>query len=57
MFTLVELAIAFAVGFGTRELISRRRRAAERKAYFERRQLKAEQALYDYGDADLVPRP
>ena len=56
MFTLVGLAIAFAVGYGTRELISQRRRAAERKAYFERRERKKQQALYDYGDADLVPR-
>jgi hypothetical protein len=56
MFTLVELAIAFAVGYGTRELISQRRRAAERKAYFERLDRKDQQALYDHGNTDLVPR-
>ena len=48
--------ISFGAGYGVREWISRRRRAIEREAYFERRRQKAEQDKYDYGDADLVPR-
>jgi len=31
-----SVAVGFASGFGARELISRRRRATEREAYYER---------------------
>jgi hypothetical protein len=34
--TIVVLGIGFAGGYGAREWISRRRRAAEREAYYER---------------------
>jgi hypothetical protein len=46
MFPLILLVIPFAIGFGcgygVRELISRRRRAAEREKFFTRKQKKHE---------------
>jgi hypothetical protein len=36
MIAAISFLIGFAFGYGVRELISRRRRAAERKRFYER---------------------
>jgi hypothetical protein len=33
---ILLLLVGFALGYGVRELVSRRRRAAERKRYYEK---------------------
>jgi hypothetical protein len=49
---IIPLGIGFACGYGLRELISRRRRAAAREAYFRKQKEKQEQKRYEYPDSE-----
>ena len=44
------LAVSFASGYGTREWISRRRRAAEREKFFRRKQEKLYNSMSELKD-------
>jgi hypothetical protein len=47
------LVVGFACGFGVRELISRRRRAAAREKFLRKQEQKREQKHYDESNSEL----
>ena len=50
---IIALGIGFACGYGVRELISRRRRAAAREKFLRRQEVKREQKRYDESNGDV----
>jgi hypothetical protein len=50
---IIALGIGFACGYGVRELISRRRRAAAREKFLRKQEVKREQKRYDESNGDV----
>ena len=49
---ILGLVVGFACGYGVRELISRRRRAAAREKFLRKREQKREQERYDESSSE-----